>query len=245
MNMTDEELDRDWKPNGRRPQSTIARSFSQELVDIFRIENSIADLDEQVDKRKQQINSQTSELEALEARIREMEQRLKQGTSSINGIVTDNQPNGSPRAQRSPVGDLFTDANGAPPPPEKDYRPSQNQGAQQSKYSGSRPGTAKQSQQAVPGALPPTPVGSEGEYEPPVTHPPRMPVFSRPFAPPARTRQGGIYSTGTGSFSGAQGRHMKRTGEDDSASVKSMSGSSTLADYVIIPRLDGDDDQDA
>lgn len=31
--------------------STIARSFSQELMDIFRIENSVADLDEKVDKR--------------------------------------------------------------------------------------------------------------------------------------------------------------------------------------------------
>jgi hypothetical protein len=32
-------------------RSTIARSFSAELMDIFRIENSVADLDEQVDKR--------------------------------------------------------------------------------------------------------------------------------------------------------------------------------------------------
>ena len=30
---------------------TIARSFSQELMDIFKIENSIADLGDQVDKR--------------------------------------------------------------------------------------------------------------------------------------------------------------------------------------------------
>lgn len=30
---------------------TIARSFSLELMDIFRIDNSITDLDEQVDKR--------------------------------------------------------------------------------------------------------------------------------------------------------------------------------------------------
>lgn len=30
---------------------TIARSFSQELGDIFRIDNSVADLDEQIDKR--------------------------------------------------------------------------------------------------------------------------------------------------------------------------------------------------
>lgn len=33
------------------------------------------------------------------------------------------------------------------------------------KHGGSRPGTAKASQQAVPGALPPTPTASEGEYE--------------------------------------------------------------------------------
>jgi hypothetical protein len=48
MTLTDEELDRDWQPNGRRPQSTIARSFSAELMDIFRIENSLTDLDQQV-----------------------------------------------------------------------------------------------------------------------------------------------------------------------------------------------------
>ncbi|GAB1312764.1 hypothetical protein MFIFM68171_02974 [Madurella fahalii] len=138
--MSDQEMDREWKPNGRRPQSTIAQMFSQELMDIFRIDNSVADLDEQVDKRKQQINSQTSELEALEARIREMEQRLKKQ----NGV-----PSGSGQAAGS------NDPNAPPPPPEKDYS------AQQNKYGGSRPGTARQSQQAVPGALPPTPVGSE------------------------------------------------------------------------------------
>ena len=30
---------------------TIARSFSDELMDIFRIDNSVADLDQQVDTR--------------------------------------------------------------------------------------------------------------------------------------------------------------------------------------------------
>jgi hypothetical protein len=78
-NMSDEELDRNWQPNGRRPQSyvplltathdsrhrdnssaanialpstsTIARSFSAELMDIFRIENSVADLDKEVNER--------------------------------------------------------------------------------------------------------------------------------------------------------------------------------------------------
>lgn len=37
--------------------------------------------------------------------------------------------------------------------------------ANSQKHGGSRPGTAKASQQAVPGALPPTPTASEGEYE--------------------------------------------------------------------------------
>lgn len=37
--------------------------------------------------------------------------------------------------------------------------------AVEQKHGGSRPGTAKASQQAVPGALPPTPTASEGEYE--------------------------------------------------------------------------------
>jgi hypothetical protein len=49
--MSDDILDRDWKPNGRRPQSTLARSFSAELMDIFRIEDSISDLDQKVDER--------------------------------------------------------------------------------------------------------------------------------------------------------------------------------------------------
>lgn len=31
--------------------STVAQMFSQELMDIFRIDNSVADLDEQVNKR--------------------------------------------------------------------------------------------------------------------------------------------------------------------------------------------------
>ncbi|KAL7623914.1 hypothetical protein AAE478_005471 [Parahypoxylon ruwenzoriense] len=145
MNPTDEELDRDWKPNGRRPQSTIARSFSQELMDIFRIENSVADLDEQVDRRKQQVTSGQSELEALEARIKEMEERLKKQPGAA-GVL-------SPRSQRHTITSTFGQA---PPPGEKDLSQQQR----------SRPGTAKQAHQAPAhgGAMPPTPTASEGEY---------------------------------------------------------------------------------
>ncbi|KAI6083869.1 hypothetical protein F4821DRAFT_181494 [Hypoxylon rubiginosum] len=146
MNRTDEELDRDWKPNGRRPQSTIARSFSQELMDIFRIENSIADLDEQVDKRKQQVTSGQTELEALEARIKEMEERLKKQPTAASGGL-------SPRAQRQAIGDAFAKKTAL----EKDIAQQQQR---------SRPGTAKQAQPAPAhgGAMPPTPTASEGEY---------------------------------------------------------------------------------
>ncbi|KAL1890234.1 hypothetical protein Sste5346_008388 [Sporothrix stenoceras] len=166
--MSDEELDRDWKPNGRRPQSTIARSFSLELMDIFRIENSVADLDEQVDKRKQQVTSQTTELEALEARIREMEAMLSKnktpGASGTNASPT------SPRNARPSINGVFppvdnnnTQSQSATPRPlEHRQRTQEQQQTQQTdKYGSSRPGTARASQQAVPGALPPTPVGSE------------------------------------------------------------------------------------
>ncbi|KAI1210489.1 uncharacterized protein F4807DRAFT_459865 [Annulohypoxylon truncatum] len=146
MNPTDEELDRDWKPNGRRPQSTIARSFSQELMDIFRIENSIADLDEQIDKRKQQVTSGQTELEALEARIKEMEERLKK---QHPGAATSS----TARSQRQALSDAFDKAQA-----EKEQLVQQQQR--------SRPGTAKQVQQAPAhgGAMPPTPTASEGEY---------------------------------------------------------------------------------
>lgn len=143
---TDEELDRDWKPSGRRPQSTIARSFSAELMDIFRIENSVADLDEKVDKRKAQVNSQTSELQALEARIKEMEARLKAPKPSGSGGASPTSPR-----QRPGVANAF-ESHPPPPPVPRDGAVPEGK---------SRPGTARASQQAVPGALPPTPTASE------------------------------------------------------------------------------------
>ncbi|KAK7948998.1 uncharacterized protein PG986_009884 [Apiospora aurea] len=143
MNPTDEELDRDWQPNGRRPQSTIARSFSAELMDIFRIENSVADLDEQLNKRKEKVTTHTTELEALEKRIKEMEERLKRSSGTPGQA-----PAGS---QRQAAVNAVAE---------------QDLAAQRAKGT-SRPGTAKQPQQAPAhgGAMPPTPTASEGEYE--------------------------------------------------------------------------------
>ncbi|RYC55723.1 hypothetical protein CHU98_g10485 [Xylaria longipes] len=157
MDRTDEELNRDWVPSGRRPQSA-------ELMDIFRIENSVADLDEQVDKRqrtttkanlglslgrKQQLTTGQTELQALEARLKEMEARLQMSKTSPLG--------GSPRAQRQPLAASF---DSAPSSTEKEL-------PQRPLQTASRPGTAKQAQQAPmrAGAMPPTPTASEGESD--------------------------------------------------------------------------------
>ncbi|KAG8350562.1 hypothetical protein FVEN_g11327 [Fusarium venenatum] len=145
MTLTDEELDRDWQPNGRRPQSTIARSFSAELMDIFRIENSLTDLDQQVHAKKQTVDKETEELAALEARIREMEERLRRST----GGAQQPSPQTANQAQSQTQQPSSLDA------PKDDSKVR------------SRPGTARASQQAPSsGNMPPTPGASEdGDHE--------------------------------------------------------------------------------
>lgn len=132
--MTDAELDRDWVPNGRRPLSTVARSFSDELMDIFRIDNSVSDLDQQVDERRQNVGKTTQELADLQARIREMEERLNRNKGS------------QPPTKRS-------QAPNVPPPL-----------APTDESNKSRPGTARAPRQAPSsGNMPPTPGASEGD----------------------------------------------------------------------------------
>lgn len=182
---------------------------------------------------KQQINTQTTELEALEARLREMEQRLTGG----NGA----KATSSPRTSRPPVANAFDNPDGPPPVPEKDQQRSAGRDQQSQKYGGSRPGTARASQQAVPGALPPTPVGSEGESEPHES--PR----SAPRPPRARL-SASIASSGKfpSASSSTTLTRVRESPGDDSGSVQSMSmsGSVTSADYVVVPRPDGDGDKD-
>ncbi|KAF4126385.1 hypothetical protein GMORB2_0121 [Geosmithia morbida] len=151
---TDEELDRNWQPNGRRPQSTMARTFSQELMDIFRIENSLTDLDSQVDQRKQHVTKSNDELASLEARLKEMESRLKksqQRMSMSQVSLGSPKPFSVPAAASSSQQQQQLDA-----PVNKDDSKSR-----------SRPGTARATQQAPSaGDMPPTPGGSEdGDHE--------------------------------------------------------------------------------
>ncbi|KAL6696053.1 hypothetical protein J3F84DRAFT_348300 [Trichoderma pleuroticola] len=139
MSFTDEELDRNWQPNGRRPQSTIARNFQLELEDIFNLDETKAELQQSYDTRKYNINKNTEELSTLEARLREMEQRLNAALPT-----DDKEPEAStPKQEASSLSAAPTDDS----------------------KSRSRPGTARPAQQAPSsGDMPPTPGASEGEY---------------------------------------------------------------------------------
>ncbi|KAH0553044.1 hypothetical protein GP486_006759, partial [Trichoglossum hirsutum] len=60
---------------------TLARSFSAALNDLFMIDSSVDTLAVSVDKKKQAVSTQSQELEALEARIRQTEELLKEKAS--------------------------------------------------------------------------------------------------------------------------------------------------------------------
>ncbi len=99
--------------------------------------------------RKQQVSTGQTELQALEARLKEMEARLQ--TSKLDGS------GGSPRAQRRPLANTFSPA----------AQPTEKGLPQRPPQAASRPGTAKQAQLAPMhgGAMPPTPTASEGESD--------------------------------------------------------------------------------
>lgn len=100
--------------------------------------------------RKETVNKNADELASLEARIKEMEDRLKRsaggGRPAIPTQARADQPSSSSKATpAAPV-------DAPPPPPAKDD-------------ARSRPGTARAQQQAPSsGNMPPTPGASEGEY---------------------------------------------------------------------------------
>ncbi|CAG8984180.1 hypothetical protein HYALB_00008182 [Hymenoscyphus albidus] len=164
--MSDEEMDRVWKPSKSvRPQSAMAQSFSLALNDLFKIDNSIADLDAAVSEKKRVVSSQTSELEALEARLKATEARLaaKQaggGTSpNISRSNSAATPSSRPSSRRAaPLdGSTFNRVPSAAdlqmPKSPLGPRPTSSQKHTYTAYS-----------PPVPGGLPPTPGASEGEY---------------------------------------------------------------------------------
>ncbi|KAH8811604.1 hypothetical protein F5884DRAFT_854945 [Xylogone sp. PMI_703] len=145
--MADDDFDKDWKPTGR-PQSTMAQSFSLALNDLFKIDNSIADLDAAVFEKKQAVSTQTSELEALEARLRETEERLKAKQAAVTEHIRRHSEMGTPRT--SALGGAFNARRNG------EVEKRSPLAATFENKTPSRPPTG--------GAMPPTPGASEGEY---------------------------------------------------------------------------------
>lgn len=206
--------------------------------------------------RKQNVQTQASELEALEARIREMEARLKGNGSAPAPQTT--------IPQRRPVAEINT----------------LSAVDQSQKHGGSRPGTAKASQQAVPGALPPTPTASEGEYEfipDPYTTSfgPEYPRYRHHHLVPRMTTSGSdANGAGSGSAQSLRSQHyhqqhyqhqhqstfsnnsptnqhlnfiINKPQPPDARSIKSVrtiGSENGSADFVIVPGPDGDGEQD-
>ncbi|EXA39327.1 hypothetical protein FOVG_10915 [Fusarium oxysporum f. sp. pisi HDV247] len=121
-------------------------------MDIFRIENSLTDLDQQVHDKKQTVDKNTEELASLEARIREMEDRLRR---SVGGSTQ----------QRSPLPQVQTQT--ANQSQTQQQQPSSLDAPTDDSKARSRPGTARAAQQAPSsGNMPPTPGASEdGDHE--------------------------------------------------------------------------------
>ncbi|KIW40017.1 uncharacterized protein PV06_08573 [Exophiala oligosperma] len=68
--------DAGWKSNNR-PQSTLAQDFSATLDEMFRL-NGVSALEDSLVQKKDTVQSQQYQLEDLEAKLREADQRLKQ-----------------------------------------------------------------------------------------------------------------------------------------------------------------------
>ncbi|OJD23588.1 hypothetical protein ACJ73_05052 [Blastomyces percursus] len=74
------DIEEEWKPTGR-PQSTMARSLAAALDNAFMLDSEVDSLTQSVHYKQQMVTIQNRELEALEARIREAEMRLKESSS--------------------------------------------------------------------------------------------------------------------------------------------------------------------
>ena len=117
-------------PTSRTPDltvrhSTAARNFSAALDDLFKIDEGLDTLDKKVHQkyclprssletnigadlaRKQAVSTHTQELEALEARLRETEERLKQAKSSPPSFNRKNSQH------RTPIRGTFAEADKA------------------------------------------------------------------------------------------------------------------------------------
>lgn len=104
--------------------------------------------------RKQAVSTQTSELEALEARLKATEERLKKAAASPPGKSSTGRS--SPRSRAPLSGETFQEGEQPTSPLASEFRHSRPNTGRQTKEEWTAP---------MPGALPPTPGASEGESE--------------------------------------------------------------------------------
>ncbi|PYH90778.1 hypothetical protein BO71DRAFT_461546 [Aspergillus ellipticus CBS 707.79] len=83
------DTEQEWKPSGR-PQSTMAQAFSSALDSAFSLDSDVNHLSQTIDQKRHQMMIQNRELEQLQAKIREAEERLK----SRHSIVRDGRSSG-------------------------------------------------------------------------------------------------------------------------------------------------------
>ncbi|KAK2742803.1 hypothetical protein FQN57_005094 [Myotisia sp. PD_48] len=118
------DIDAEWKPNGR-PQSTMARSLAATLDNVFMLDTDVDHLSNSIHFKKQMVTIQNRELEALEAKIRAAEQRLKQQNggqdpSSPNGRNSPHRRSGlegafdSPNSDKSPNAEAHQSEDSSP-----------------------------------------------------------------------------------------------------------------------------------
>ncbi|KAI6916343.1 hypothetical protein D0869_13273 [Hortaea werneckii] len=158
-------------PSSVRPdESTVVQSFSADLDSMFGLGEGPAfgQLAQDVQQKQQTVTSASSELEKLEAKLRETEQRLAaaRGTSPGRAAPNTGAPRSQPPARQATSGAAANPpAPSGPPPPPPPHQQQQQQQQQANPYANergsSRPQAPREDTQTlmshVPGGLPETP----------------------------------------------------------------------------------------
>ncbi|KAL8802859.1 MAG: hypothetical protein Q9182_003546 [Xanthomendoza sp. 2 TL-2023] len=144
------ENEQESRPPAARSPSSIARTFSADLNDAFSVDKKLDGLVQSVEQKygapKQAVSSQTQELEALEAKLRETEEKLREKQLSPARKTVNNT--GQPQQ-----------ASGAQPQSNLAASETYVENGQTGRVAGQAPSASTMSywRPPMPGALPETP----------------------------------------------------------------------------------------
>ncbi|KAL5340760.1 hypothetical protein BJX70DRAFT_396458 [Aspergillus crustosus] len=105
------DADQEWKPKAR-PQSTMAQAFSTALDSAFSLDTEVDYLSQTIDQKKFQMIIKNRELEELQTRIREAEERLKSRRSVLVERPADVQRDGYQSTESASATTSPTDSTG-------------------------------------------------------------------------------------------------------------------------------------